>query len=135
MPVFRVDGLDNFLQVFLVVLISGKAQNFSGLVNPLLLYQPARAARYSKQQQAEQGRRKSSNSELPAPLCIHAEMLSSHQEIREIGQQNSPDYIELEDSHQTSSPVRRRDFRNVHRAQHRGTADAESADETEDYER
>src|SRR6202041_4204125 len=99
MPVFRVNGLDNFLQVFLVVLISGEAQNFSGLGHPLLLYQPARAARNSKQQQTEQRRRKSGDSELPAPLCIHAEMLSSHQEIREIGQQNSSDHVELEDSH------------------------------------
>ena len=51
-----------------------------------------------------------------------------------VGHQDAEDHIELECAHQASAPLGRRKLRNVDRAQHRRSADAQPADEAEDHE-
>src|SRR5207248_10841132 len=55
--------------------------------------------------------------------------------IRQVCQQDSEDDIELKESDQSPSPRGRRNFRDVHRTQYRGSADSQSAYKSKEDER
>ena len=75
-----------------------------------------------------------SDAHLPAPLGC-AQMQSADEVVGGVGDQDAEDDVELEGADQAAAPLGGRQLCNVDGAEHRGSADAESADEAEDHER
>ena len=58
-------------------------------------------------------------------------MLQADDVVREIGHQNSEHHVELEKTNQAATQFCRGNFRDVHGPEHRGAANAQSADKSE----
>ncbi len=134
MPVFGVDGSDDFGQFAFRVLRAEGLERLARLRHPPLLRQPARAARNPVQHYQEEQGRESGNAQLPAPFGA-AERKLPQQVVGQIGQQNSRDHVELEEAHQPPAPLGRRNLGDVHGPQNGGAADAQPADEAEKQQR
>ena len=66
--------------------------------------------------------------------CSGAEIEQGDEVVRQVGEQDSDDDVDLEQSDHSSAPLGRREFGDVDRAEHGRAADAESADEAEDHQ-
>ena len=97
--------------------------------------QPARAARNrrtaSRKNSAAGSRRRRASSAIRCRRMPHG----ADQVIRKVGEQNARDDVELKEADQAAAPFRRRDFRDVHGAEHRRAADAQAADKAEEHQR
>ena len=128
-----VDGGDDFLKFGFVILFADEAKNISSFVNAAFLGEPARTARNAKKHGQEEDGRQSRDAELPAPFG-GSKLKSSDDVVREIGEKDSEDDVELEKADEAAAPLRGRNFGDVHRAQDGRTADAEAADEAKNHE-
>src|SRR5277367_6163720 len=122
----RVNRNNNVPQLALVFRLARQPQNFPRFRYALLLHQPPRAPRNPKQQQQKQQRRNRRYPQFPPPLRV-SQLKRAHRIIRKIRQQNSKHDVELKQSHQPPAPFRRRNLRNVHRPQHRRSANPQPA--------
>ena len=91
-------GIQNFLEVVLVVFVARGPQYGPGFVHSSFLDQPARAAWNGKQHHEEQGRGEGGDAEFPAPFGC-SDVLQADDVIRKVGDQNAEDYVELKESH------------------------------------
>ena len=106
---------------------------FAGFLDEPAADQPARTLRDTEQGHEEQHGGQRCDAEFPAPL-LGAEAERADEVVGEIRDQDAGDDIELEESDQPSAFRGGRDFGDVHRADHRRSADRESADQAEDHE-
>src|SRR6266478_1580160 len=91
--------------------------------------QPARALRDAKQHYQKQHSRQGGDSELPAPFHC-AETLARDYEIRQIGEQDANDDVDLKHADQAAADSCWGQFRDVHRTQHRRASNAQAAEKT-----
>jgi hypothetical protein len=96
------------------------------LAVPLAAQQPARAFGKTQAKSGIDHRRKRRDPKHPAPGIFPN---SPQQIIREKGDDNAKDDVELEQPRQPSAISGRRDLGNVERRSHGGDADAEAANE------
>ena len=109
--------------------IAQPAQARLGLGEPRLRDQPTRAVRNRQQQGREQHRRQCGHGEFVAPH-VRAGDESGDAKITAIGEQDADHDVDLEQTHECTAPIRRRDFREIHRRQHRGSADGDTGEES-----
>ena len=134
MPVLGVDGGDDFSQLAFHVLRADGGQRLARFRHAALLRQPARAARNAEQHHQEQQGGEGGHAQLPAPFEA-TQRKPSQQVVGQIGQQYPRHHVELEEAHQAPAPFGGRNFGDVHGPQHRGAADAQTADEAEEEQR
>src|ERR1700722_16902410 len=96
--------------------------------------QPARTLRNSEEHNEKQERGSRGDAQLPAPF-ERAQSKTGDAVVGKIGQQDSDHHVDLKHSDQTATQAGGRQFGDIDRSEHRRAADAETSDETEDYER
>src|SRR3984885_7254466 len=124
---------DDFIQLFLRLRHASQLQDGECFMQAGLRDQPARAARNDEEGDQEEQRRDGGDAEHPAPLQ-RAKMAGADDGIRYIGEQDADNDIDLEESDESAAPGRRRNLCDVHRPEHRRSADAETTDEAKEDE-
>src|SRR5579864_7310600 len=94
---------DNLLELLLVIFFTRQPQHVSCFRDPLFLYQPAGTPRNSEKEEQEQYGGNCGDAQLPAPFG-GTKVHRSHDIVRQIGEQNSKDDVELKQSYQAASP-------------------------------
>ena len=74
------------------------------------------------------------DAQLPSPLRRRPNSRDQSGSSK-VGEQNPRDHVELEESHQPSALIGRRDLGNVHRPDHRRSPNRQPADESEEQQR
>ena len=134
MTVLDVDGTGDIGELGIGIGFANLGQDGAGFREARFLREPARAARDREEHQQEQQGGDAGDAEHPAPFR-GAELLATDKVVREIGDENSGDDVELKKADQAAAQMGRRDFGDVHGAEDGGAADGESADEAEEDER
>src|SRR5260370_6012450 len=124
----------NFSEFSLVIGRAQRLQDASRFLNALLSGQPAGTPRNSEQHDQKQKSRRRADAQLPPPFEI-AQTKFRHAVIVKVRKQDTDHDINLQHSHKTPAQIRGSQLCNVDRRQDGRAAEAQSADETEDYQR
>ena len=123
----------NVFKLGLGVFFAHELEDGECFVNPVAGGGPARAAGNAEQESEEDDGGDSGDADLPAPLGC-AEMHGADDVVGGVGDHDAEDDVELKGADETAAPLGRGQLGDVDRAEDRGGADAESADEAEDHE-
>src|SRR2546430_1561893 len=98
---------------------AGHTKYLTRLGHSLLFHQPAGAARDAEEKQKKQDGGYRRNAQLPPPFSS-PKLHRSHDVVREIGEQNSKNNVELKQAHEAASPLGGRNLGYIHRAKNGG---------------
>src|ERR1700751_2298440 len=126
----QMHGGDDLIELLLGFGDPGEAKNLERLLQIGLRDQPARAARNDEEHGQKEHSRNSGDAEHPAPF-VRPEVHAADDRVRDVGEKNADNDIDLKGSHQPAAPGGRRNLRDIHLAEKQLTTDAASADEIE----
>ena len=126
-------GGDDLLQLGFGVGGAHEAKNVEGLVGLVGGDQPARAAWDAIEHDEEEDGGEDGDAELPPPLG-RAKVPGGDDEVRQIRKQDADDDVDLEGADHAAAPLGGGELCDVDRAEDRGAADADAADEAGDHE-
>src|SRR6266566_1372013 len=129
----RIDRHNDILEFLFVIFFASHAKYVTRLGYSLLFDQPPGATRDAEEKQKKQDGGYRRNTKFPPPFG-GAKLHRSYDVVREIGEQNSKDNVELKQTHEAAPPLGGRNLSYIHRAKNGGTTDAEPPDEPEKHE-
>ena len=130
---FEVQRIYDLFQFGLRVGCAGQLEDIESFGVTAFRDQPARTVGDAEEHGKEEDSGQSGDAEFPAPFLL-TKVHRADEIVRQIGQQDADDDVDLEGADEASTELGRGQFGDIHGAEDGGTADAEAADKAEDQQ-